>query len=693
MKAFKPVKLALPVCAGIVLMTAQFGVSSVAYAASKCPAATLADMKGVPAGMYPQQYELEEFNRLAACTLRFSANPAIAKLNKKIFGNPKLPPLADRLPAEPLVVTPYDSIGKYGGTFDALSNATESGTSDFMAVRHVNLVRYSDDLETIVPNVAKGWEWNDDFTQLTFFLRKGHKWSDGAPFGAADVEFWYENLAIDTNVREKTKDYVLVGGKPMTVDVIDEQTVRFNLPSPKPGLLSHFANHYAQGFQPKHFLGQWHPAVNADADANAQKLGFENGYAAIAAYYGSSDWMDTPTPMLTNSDKLANLPLHAHPTLESHIVIAESTEGRHFVANPYFYMVDTAGNQLPYINEQDEVFVGNAEVRLLKLMNGEVSFKQQALNLDHAPVLLENQEKSNFTMVLKPEVAMSTFAFNVTSEDLEKRKVFGNLKFRQAMSVAINRDEINEVVFFGTGTVQQYIGFSPTPSFVDQKWTQHYAQFDPKLANQLLDEIGLKDVDGDGMRDLLDGSPLVLNLQVATQSMSIKQVELIGQHWAAVGINNTVKEVTTDEFRSAMSSNQLDVTMYLKGQPLAVILGISELFIPPYDNYFNQRTAMLWGEYLDSDGASGVKPPAWAYEMIDDISAFQAATAGTAESNRIGQKLVKNMTENLLFIGTVKSASPVYHSNTLKNFPEYKTASYAYYRSYPYRGPQWYIDK
>ncbi len=203
----------------------------------------------------------------------------------------------------------------------------------------------------------------------------------------------------------------------------------------------------------------------------------------------------------------------------------------------------------------------------------------------------------------------------------------------------------------------------------------------------------MKDVDGDGFRDLLNGEPLVLNLQVATQSMSIKQVELIGQHWGAVGINNTVKEVTTDEFRSSMSSNQLDVTMYLKGQPLAVILGISELFIPPYDNYFNQRTAMLWGEYIDSDGASGVKPPPYAYEMMDDISAFQGATAGTAESNRLGLKLVKNMTENLLFIGTVKSVSPVYHSNTLKNFPEYKTASYSYYRSYPYRGPQWYIEE
>ena len=578
----------------------------------------------------------------------------MAKLNGKIRGNPKLPPLADRIPEEPLVVVPYDSIGKYGGTFDALSNATESGTSDFMSVRHVNLVRYSDDLETIVQNVAKGWEWNSDFTELTFFLRKGHKWSDGAPFGARDVKFWYENLAIDPSVREKPKDYVLVGGEPMTVLVIDEQTVRFNLPAPKPGLLSHFANHYAQGFQPMHFLGKFHPAINPDADKEAKKLGFEDGYAVVAAYYGSSDWMDTPTPMLTNRDKLDKMPADTVPTLESHILIAESTEGRHLVANPYFHMIDSSGNQLPYISEQDEIFVGESEVRLLKLINGEVSYKAQALNLDYAPMLLENQEKSNFTVEMKPEVAIPTFAFNVTSEDPEKRKVFGDLRFRQAMSVAINRDEINEVIFFGLGQGQQFIAFSPTPSFIDERWPRHFAQFDPAMANKLLDRVGMKDIDGDGMRELPNGDKLVLNLQVATQAISVKQVELVGQHWAAVGIDNTVKEVTTDEFRSAMSSNQLDVTMYSKSQPLAVILGVSELFIPPYDNYFNQRTAMLWGEYLDSDGATGVKPPQWAYDMIDDIAAFQSATPGTEESKMLGRKLVQATAENLLFIGTVK---------------------------------------
>ncbi len=662
-------------------------------ALANCPAVTVSDPMGVAAGAFPQQYELSEFQSLANCDLGMSENPDIAALNVRIRGNPDLPALADRLPAEPLVVAPYDEIGKYGGVFNALSNATEAGTSDFMSVRHVNLVRYADDLTTIVPNVAKSWSWNDDFTQLTFVLREGHRWSDGQPFGAEDVEFWYENLALDPNVIESPKDYVLAAGEPMTVDVIDAQTVRFNMPSPKPGFLSHFASHYAQGFQPKHFLGQYHPAINPDADELAQSLGFEDGYDLVRVYYGSSDWMDTPTPMLAHPDKVANLPLNAAPTLESHIVIAESTEGRQYVANPYYYMVDTAGNQLPYINEMDEIFVGESEVRLLMLMNGEVDYKAQALQVDYVPLLLENQETAGFVVDLKPEITMPTIAFNVTSEDLEKRKVFGDLRFRQAMSVAINRDEINEVALFGLGTPQQYIGFSPTPDFITPEWEQHYAQFDADLAVSLLDEVGVVDLDGDGMRELPNGDPLTLNLQVATQGISINIVELVGQNWRDVGINNTVKEVTTDEYRSSQSSNQLDVSLFEKSVPLSVVLGNAESFIPPFDNYFNMRTAMLWGEYVESDGTAGVEPPDYVKQMMEDVRAFQATPVGTPESDALALRLVENMTGNLLFIGTVKGQQPIYRNAALKNFTQFRTASYAFYRTYPYRPSQWFLDE
>ncbi len=676
-----------------ILLSSAVLTAFASTAMAACPAVTVSDPMGVAAGAFPQQYELSEFQAAANCTLEMSQNPDIAAMNGRIRGNPEMPALADRLPSEPLVVAPYDMIGTYGGTFNALSNATEAGTSDFMSVRHVNLVRFADDLTTIVPNVAKSWSWNDDFTQLTFVLREGHKWSDGKPFGAEDVEFWYENLNMDTNVIEVPKGWLLAGGEPMTVDVIDPLTVRFNMPSPKLGFLAHFANHYGQGFQPKHFLGQYHPDINPDADKLAKSLGFENGYALIKAYYGSSDWMDTPTPMLSHPDKVANLPLDAAPTLESHIVISETTEGRRFVANPYYYMVDTAGNQLPYINEMDELFVGESEVRLLKLVNGEVDYKSQALQTDYVPLLMENQEKSGYVIDLKPDITMPTFAFNVTSADLEKRKVFGDLKFRQAMSVAMNRDEINEVAMFGLGTPQQYVGFSPSPDFITEEWEQHYAQYDPDMAKALLDEIGVVDVDGDGMRELPNGDTLTLNLQVATQGMSIKIVELVGQTWRDVGINNTVKEVTTDEYRSAQSSNQLDVTMYEKSVPLTTVLGNPEIFIPPFDNYFNMRTGMLWGEYVESDGTAGVKPPEYVYTMMEDINAFQAAPVDSPESDALGLKLVENMTGNLLFIGTVKEQKPIYHAATLKNVTEFKTASYAYYRTYPYRPSQWFFDE
>ncbi|MEM7561777.1 MAG: ABC transporter substrate-binding protein [Pseudomonadota bacterium] len=661
-------------------------------AQANCPAVTVADSKGVAAGKYPQQYELSEFQSLANCTMEFSGNPDSAALNGKIRGNPELPALSERIPAEPLVMAPYDEIGNYGGTLDVLSNATEAGTSDFLSVRHVNLVRYSDDLQTIVPNVAKSWEWNDDFTKLTFSLRKGHKWSDGAPFTSADVKFWYDNLALDSKVIEKPKDYVLVAGERMTVDTPDDQTVVFNLPAPKPGLLAHFATSFAQGFQPKHFLGQFHPDINPDADKLAQDAGFENGLEVIKAYFGNSDWTDTPTPMLNAPDKLGGLPADTMPTLESHIYTTDTTEGRHLVANPYFHIVDTVGNQLPYISEQDEVYINDNEVRILKLVNGEVDYKSQSLQLSTSPILLENQGKSDYSIQLKPVIAMPAVSFNVTSEDMEKRKVFGDLRFRQAMSVAINRDEINEVAFFGQGTPTQSIAFSPRPEFIDPKWEQHFAQFDPEMAKGLLDEVGMVDKDGDGFRELPNGDAIVLNLQFATQGIDGKTVELIGQHWSDVGVQTTVKEVTPDEYRSAQSSNQLDVGLWFRGMPLGIVLGNNAMFVPPFQTYFEHRTGMLWAEWLDSDGASGVEPPDYVKQMIEDIDIFQSAPAGSDLSNESGARLVENMVGNLLFIGTVLAPSPIYHRNALKNFAEFQTSSYEYYRTYPYRATQWSLN-
>lgn len=661
-------------------------------ASANCPAVTVADMMGVDAGAFPQQYELSAFETAASCEMTFSANPEIADLNAAIQGNPDLPDLTDRLPSEPLVVVPYDAVGTYGGTFDALSNNTEAGTSDFLSIRHVNLVRYSDDLQTIVPNVAKSWSWNDTFTELTMELRAGHKWSDGAPFTSEDIRFWLENLSLDTNIREKAADYVLAGGEPIQIEIIDETTFKFVLASPKPGLLVHFATSYAQPFQPAHFLGQFHPALADDADAKAAEYGFESGYEAINFYFGGSDWTDTPSPMLRDPELAEKLPYGTQPTLESHIYVTDTTEGRRLVANPYFFQVDTTGQQLPYISRQTELYKNDAEVRILSLINGEVDYKAQSLQLPDAPILLENQESGGYTVQLKPTVAIPTLSFNVTSPDDAKRALFAEVDFRRAMSAAINRDQLNEVVFFGQGEPTAYTGFSPMPEFASA-YGKVGTEFDPAMAAELLDGLGMVDTDGDGTRELPNGDDIVLNIQFATQGISGDLLEMIALQWSEIGVETTVKEVTPDEYRAAQSANELDVMAWWKGEPLAIALGTNENLVPPFGSYFGHRAGMGWAEYIDSDGSAGIAPPEWVTALIADVASLQSAAPGSEAQATAGEAIAKAFTDNMLFIGTVIAPSPIVARNGLKNVTEFQTSSYEYYRTYPYRATQWFLEE
>jgi peptide/nickel transport system substrate-binding protein len=679
-----------------ILLTLVFSATSIlwsfsSYADGHCQGSTMND--GHTGGDYPQQYELSEYQKAADCKMVFSENPNITSINATIQGNQGLAGVADRLPEEPLVVVPYDSIGSYGGTINFLSNATEAGTSDMLSTRHVNLVRFADDLATIVPNVAKAYQWNDDFTQLTFTLRKGHKWSNGEPFTARDIEFWYEDLMMNTNIREKPYGYLLVGGEPMTVDVLDDVTARFNLPSPMPGVLATLATSYNQAFMPAHFLEQFHPEIDSNADANAQALGFENGWDALAAYYGNSGWTDTPTPMLRNPDLVSGLKYAAYPSLEAYMTIEDTTEGRIYAANPYFFQVDTAGNQLPYIDYQNERYINENEIRLLKLVNGEVDYKSQSVQLESAPQLLDGAEKGGYSLQINPGCGAALFSFNVTHPDMEKRSVYGDIRFRQAMSMAMNRDEINDVAYYGMGVVEQYTGISPAPDFISDEMKNYMTQYDPAAANALLDQIGLADTDGDGFRELPSGAPFVMSIDYATQGIGGVEVELVARHWNEVGVKTNFKEVTPDEYRGSQSSNALDVHAWDKGHPLAIVAGNPENFKAPFGNYFSHTQGMLWAAYIDSDGSDGVKPPQWVYDLSDAIDAFQSYALGTPESNEWGEKMTTMITEQSLLLGTVKAPFPTYHRNALKNFAQFKTTSYEYYRTYPYLPTQWYLDE
>ncbi|SEQ58911.1 peptide/nickel transport system substrate-binding protein [Amphritea atlantica] len=658
-----------------------------------CPAVTGPDAGGA----YPHLFEKAEFESQQGCTLSFSENPAISQLNSRIAGNPKLLPLAQRLPQEPLVIAPYQSIGVYGGVLDGISKATESGTSDLLSVRHVNLVRFSDDLATVVPEVAKSWEWNADFTVLKVNLRKGHKWSDGAPFTAADIAFWYNNILMDSHVIEKPKDRFLSAGKPVKVEALDDTTVQFTMNEPAPGYLDNFAQDYAQPFLPKHLLEKFHPAFNKDADKLAKSLGFDDGYALVNFYYGQSDWKDIPTPLLKDKAATERLVKAGYtaimPTLESHLVVEDTLEKRHLVANPYFFQVDTAGNQLPYINEINEVYIGDEDIQTAKLISGDVDYKAQAVNLPQAPVLLENKEQGKYSVALRPTIAQTTFAFNLTDKDIEKRAVFNDVNFRRAMSVAMDRNQINEIAYFGLGTPTQYTGFdADTTPFITDKQKNSWIQYDPKLAAELLDKAGVVDKDGDGLRDLPSGKKFELNIQYATQGTPSEVVEIVAKSWSDVGVKTTIKEVTSDEYRNSQTANDLSVLSWVMGRPLANIASNTETLVPPYGSFFDLRTGMLWSQYLDTNGAEGVAPPATVAQMKALTDRFVTLKAGTEESNKVGRQIADRVVDDLFIIGTVKAVSPVYYSNTLKNFEVPKTSSYEFYRMYPYLPSQWFLS-
>ncbi|MGD8703096.1 MAG: ABC transporter substrate-binding protein [Desulfosarcina sp.] len=652
-------------------------------------AVTASDMNGYTS-QFPFQFELAEFEKQCTCRLTFNDNPSIEKLNSRIAGNPTpLPPVKDRLPAEPLVIAPYETIGRYGGSLKGLSKGTESGTSDLLSIRHVNLVRYHDDLQTVLPNIAKDWQWNDDYTQLTMRLRKGHKWSDGQPFTAADIVFWYDDLILNPDVYEKTPDRWLFAGKPMKVSAIDDTTVKFTFPVPTPGILNRFAVDYGQPFQPKHFLMTFMKKYNPEADQLAKQKGLKDAAELLKKYYGGSDWKDVPTPLLSGFDS------QVVPTLESHIVIEDTSTGRLMVANPYFHMVDTAGNQLPYINEIDEQYVKDKEVQNLKITNGEVTFKQQAVFIEDFPLLKENEAKGNYQVDLAPALGENVFyAFNTTVKDNVLRGIFNDLRFRQAMSLALNREEINEIVFLGQGTPMQSMPAEPaTVAFVTDANKNAFISYDPDKAKSLLAAMGLKDKDNDGMLERPDGKPFIVRLIYSNQGAPVKLHELVRDYWADVGIRVDLKEVSSDEYRASANNNDLDVTTWKNdGVSGPTISQDFTAFVPPFGDYFNPGTGFGWAAWKTSGGKEGIEPPADVTKLYQLAEQFIQYPMGSADSNRIGQEIIDIHVKNLWKIGTVGNiVNPVVHRNDLGNYKTFKAKTYDYYWTYPYRSFQWYL--
>ncbi len=637
-----------------------------------CPAATVADNKGL-VGTTSQQFELAEFETLAGCKLTFTDNPLFAA---DVTAG-KLPPVADRLPAEPLVVEPYDAIGSYGGNLRGISLGPGSGTTEVFSWRIQPWVHLQDDLKTIVPNLMKSWTVNSDYTEYTFSMRKGHRWSDGEPFTTEDILFWYNDIALNKDLFPTVPAPWRQGDKAATFTAVDEQTFKVTFPKPAPGLLIYLSNAPYNYWAPKHFMSKYHITYNPQADTEAQALGYKSWVELFNLYWNQwSDLMDKPET----------------PTLDAYRLLeAPTTEQRIRVANPYFFKIDTAGQQLPYINEQDESFIKDSEVINLKIINGEVDMKAQSLTLANYPLYKENETKGNYTVQMPPGFGGMIYAFNVTNPDPVLRTLFQDVRFKQAMSLAINRDEINQLLYFGLAIPNQAVP-NPETSFVEPWMITYMAEYDPTKANALLDEIGLKK-GADGFRLRPDGKPLTILMEYSAQAENPKNNELVKEYWGAVGINVQLKEVATPDLRANSATNTQDIgvwsyTFYFEPR----LIGDPIRLYPAWGDGSQFMAGKPWLDWYKSGGTEGEEPPDQIKELLNLVDQWVQTVPGSSEYIDLGKKIMSINVNNLYLIGTVgKVPGPTIISNKLGNVPTFTVQSSDYSRTLPFRVDQWYF--
>ena len=640
--------------------------------ASSCP--SVADPQGISTA-YPQQLDLPDFEKQTGKKMTFKGNPLFA--DQEAAGT--IPAVSDRIPEDALVYLPYDDCGKYGGMLRGISKALESGTSEILSWRQVNLVRISDDLTTVVPNVAKSWEWNDDLSSITMKLRKGHKWSDGTPFTSDDIVFYINDIIKDKDLHGVVPAAWMVGGEAVSVAKIDDQTFRFDFAAPYPGFLHFLATggSYFAAYAPKHHYMPYLLKYNPKAEEEAKASGAEGWVQRFGLIWHK--WKDAE-----------NITAHAlmRPTLESHIIELETnTQRRQYIANPYYFKVDSAGNQLPYIDRQHERFL-DQELFVLSVLNGEVDYKSQTVGLSNYPVLKEAEEGSSYTLQLPPGTTGPSIVFNQSIVDPHRLGVFGDLRFREAMSYAINRAEVNEVLHFGLGTPEQAVPLAA--SFVTDEHRNYKIAYDPAMANKLLDEMGMKK-GSDGFRMAPDGKPLTILWEYTIQNTSSEFIALISEYWRNVGININVKELTSQLTREKASNNSSDINNEWDVPYEPTLISQIETYIPPYSD-IGPLVGVPWRDWKDSNGASGSEPPAYIKELFNLADEWKTLLPGTKRYMEVGKAMVDLNVNNMVIIGTnANLPKPVVVSRKIRNAPEWSISHFNYGYAYPFRVDQVYF--
>jgi peptide/nickel transport system substrate-binding protein len=576
-----------------------------------------------------------------------------APMLREMVARGELPPVDQRLPEEPLVVQPVESIGQYGGTW----RRAFTGIKDFHAYGRLNyepVLRWPrDPKDPVQPGLAKDWEWSDDGKTLTLYFRKGLKWSDGAPFTVDDIIFWWEDIELNKDITAAPHAEWVVNGKPMELEKVDDVTLKLHFDAPN-GLaetvgLAFHGNQWPLGFErfgffaPRHYLEQFHPKYNSeikDYQLFEEKAFDFNTERPVMTPWRISEWEAGATELVA-------------------------------VRNPYYWKVDPAGNQLPYIDRLHFTLVENSEAANLLAIAGEIDMQTRHMDLAKFPVFQENAEKGDYHLLLWKNASASSATFfpNQSYSDPKYRELMQNLEFRQALSLAIDRDLINEVALLGQGVPRTETVVTDSALFQPEIET-YFAEFDPERAKGLLDEIGLP-VGSDGFRTFPDGSPLELIVE-AVGTGSLDAFEITVENWNDIGLKTALQTMTRDVYWPRAGANEVMIATWGTDR------GLVPMVDPIYQFPFDERSWMgpAFGIWYKTGGELGEEPPAEIKELMDLYDQYRSSV-DASEQLEIGKKLVKLSTERLYTIGTVGMAPGlVVVKNNFKNVMDDFTADW-----------------
>jgi len=568
----------------------------------------------------------------------YSEAPMLADLVAK----GELPAVEERLPDDPLVIDVVEEIGQYGGTLRR-GFVGPSDHNNYTRVVYDALVRFSPTGAEVIPHIAAGWESNDDFTEWTVRLRPGAKWSDGEPFTADDIMFWYNDILLNEELVPSIPVWMQnADGTPVMVEKVSDFAVKWTYAEPNTAFLLDLANKDGadksilnMAFAPAHYLKQFHPnyADAAELDAKVAEAGFDTWAELFAVEAmphlsgkrpSTAAWMPDGT---TVSDEVFTIK-----------------------RNPYYIGVDPAGNQLPYIDEVRFTFFADKETLNLAAVAGEIDMQGRHISMGNYPVFIENAEKGGYRVITWPTFGGSdaVVMFNQTWLGPEA-EVLQNKDFRIALSHAIDRDAIKELAFLGLGEARQGVPAPFHPYYPGDEWAFKYTEYDPDLANQMLDEI-LPNKDADGFRTLSDGSPLDIEIGVVPEQFAAWQDigELIAEDWADVGVKAHV-ELRERTLHFAMRpANELMAEIWNEDTT-----GFPFSGAPKFDPRSDPALcfAPLVRIWYQTNGAEGVEPTPEIKQIVDIIN--EAKISPRDRQIELAQELFKIWADNVWEIGTV----------------------------------------